>query len=865
MSDYRPRTPPPGDPYARIEELEHQVRELSGLVSRMIDDRVHPREAEAPSELDANPEQLEFHEDHPGFTEIMESLGHRLGQALGGEDGEPLEYRVGAIWLTRIAALLIMTVVALGFALTLRDAGLHPWQKILAGYGLAAAGIAYGVYARGRYDVLAQTMLGSGLAVFYFTTYAAGFVADARLTDRPVIGVAALAVALTLVMGVIHYRRSQSAAGIALFLIFYTVVLSMRGSPSLTEVMYAFGTCGVLAVAALVFHLRHRWLSFTWAALAATYATYLFFFEAKPPALDLSDQQYFWLSNGMLAFIYVLFSTACVTDARRTGEYRRTVGPVSGVNSFLFFTLTWFSIRDVYPAYEWLFRLGFGGLLLSFAVYAHVSGPRLNYLFQIFIAKAVILFTLAMQSYLSHEWLHVALAVECLGLAFSYKRSGLVIFKLMGLALLGAILLGAIASVRISGEIALPGGPVPANWFVCVGTALVLSLVAGFYEHFVRRVPPERRTVRGQWFLADGAFDLRSTTVAMLHAASAAVILMVITIIDLGESRYLPFILAGESVAVVLWGLMLRTPQIDVAGVLLLASSHMTYHTFLFMGREGFGAYAWFVPMTIGIAVMTYIGGFLWERYLTRIEGGTDFEHDLLAGIPYLASTLMLVTLVTREMPPHFAAVTLNVIAVALMLISAVTRLTGIRASGILALALGTAHFYREMYNFSDPLALKPWFFASLIGVLLTFLATERLVMLWGRGQREVHDSTPDFVRTLLVVVASLLGVLALWEWAPADRLTLYLLGLSLAAMAFGVAVGESRYRWASIAVYFLALLRAYIYDLPSLPATYRFLSFVGLCIPLVIISWGYSRYRARTLSELRDGPTNQGRHGQQA
>lgn len=867
MPDDRPDIPTSNDPYSRIEELEQQVRELSGLVSRMIDQQVHPADNESPEQLQTNPDQLELHdEDHdPGLSDLVHSLGHRIGQALGGEEGESLESRIGGIWLTRIAAVLMMTVVALGFALTIRDAGLGAWQKIGAGYGVAVAGIAYGLFSRARQDVLAQTALGCGLAVFYFTTYATGFITDMQLIPDPRVGVAVLAVALLLVMAAIHVRRSQGAAGITLFLIFYTVVLSMRGSPLLSEVMYAFGTCAVLAIAALIFHLQHRWLTFTWGALIATHLTYLFFFKAKPPDLGLTDEQYFWLSNGTLAFIYILFSTACVTDARRTGEYRRTVGPMCGVNSFLFFTLTWFAIRDVYPEYEWAFRLGFAALLVAFAAYAHLSGPRLNYLFQIFVAKALILFTLALQAYLSHEWLLVAMALECLGLGLSYQRSGLVVFKLMGLILLSITFAGAIVSVRIPGEVAVFNWRVPANWFVCVGAPFVFTLVAAFYEHFVRRVPPEKRVVKGQWFLADGVFDIRSTTVAMVHAAAAAIILMVVTIIELGESPHLPYILAGESIALVAWGLVLRTPQIDVAGVLLLAASHMTYHTFLLIDHQGFGTYDYFVHLTVGIALLTYLGGFLWERYLSRIEGGTDLEHDLLAGIPYLAATLMLVTLVTRQLEPHFAALVLNLIAVGLMLVSAIAKLTGIRASGVLALALGTALFYREMYNFSDPLALKTHFFATLIGLLITFTATERLVLAWGRGQNEVHDSTPDFVRSLLVIVASLLGVLALWEWSPPHRLSLYLLGLSLGAMVIGVIFGESRYRWAAIVIYFIALLRAYGYDLPSLSPPYRFVSFVGLCIPLLVISWGYSRYRARTLRELHTGQQPDDSHGQKA
>jgi uncharacterized membrane protein len=109
------------------------------------------------------------------------------------------------------------------------------------------------------------------------------------------------------------------------------------------------------------------------------------------------------------------------------------------------------------------------------------------------------------------------------------------------------------------------------------------------------------------------------------------------------------------------------------------------------------------------------------------------------------------------------------------------------------------------------------------------------------------------------VTLAAALGLVGSLTWAPPEQLTLYWLGHAVAGMALGVAFREGRYRWAALAVYFVAIVRAYSYDLTELSPLYQFLSFAALCVPLLVISWGYSYYRLRTLRRLRarrgDGP----------
>ena len=834
----------PPDPHKRIEELEAHVQELRVLVEDLLA-RGGAGPGYSPHEGDEAAGLVE-----PEKPRLVDGLRDGVAKALGGEAGEPLESRVGGIWLSRIAAVIAMTAIVLGGSSAFNDHALSAIQKVAIGYGLAAISIAYGLVSKKTKDLFPQTMLGSGLAILYFTTYAAFFFDSARVFHQQVFAIPVLTACLVLLAAVCHIRRSETSAGISLFLIYYTVALSLDGGLDTGDVYYAMATCLVVSILALAFHLTHRWMFFTWGALIATHLTYIYFFLRRPEGLALTDTEYFWVSNGFLTLSYALFSIACITDARKTGEYRKTVAPMAGVNSFVYFVLTWLAIRDHYADQEWAFRLCFAVALGIFAFYAHASRAPRNYLYQVFIAKTVLMFTLALQAYLSHEWLLVAMAIECLGLGFSYKRSGTVIFKALGLGLLLLTFIGCIAMTRVAGEVTLPGYVMPAKWFTGIAVSCVFALVAWYYDHFVKRLSARKRTEKVQRILADTPLDLRSTTVAMLHAAAAAIILLVLTILDQGGSPGLPFLLAAESVLMAIGGFLLRTAQVEVASVLLLIAAHVCYHLVLALDRSDFEAQEGYRMYTVMVAVFTYFGGYLWERYLRRFNHGRPWEHHALAAVPYLAGTLMLATLMVRSLERVQVPAGMALLGMGLMLTAALTLLPALRSSSLLALAFGAWYLYRGVYTFHAPLTAEPGYEAMLAVFLLGFAGSERLLAMG--ADRDLNP--PAALRTCVVGAAALLGGVALWEWAPEPRLTFYLLGLAMVSMGMGVALRERRYRWAALAVYFAAIGRAYYYDLNNLTPLMQFLSFAALCVPLLIISWGYSRYRVRTLRRLKTG-----------
>jgi len=832
------------DSEQRIHELERQVEELQGLVQGLIADR------------DAHGKRRHRrHRDKPPRPKLRDHMRQGVQKALKGEAGDTLETRIGAIWLSRTAVVLLMTAIVLGARYTV-SADIGPIQKLAIVYAASALALGYGWLRWGTPDLFAQTLLGTGLAGNYYATYAAFFVDGMRVSDSHWPAIPLLAGCFVVLVSVCHRRQSQSVAGLAMFLVYYTVVASCMGGQDAASVYYALATCSALAVVASVFHARHRWLLFTWAALIATYLTHMFYFVGKPAGLDIAPHDYFWLSNGFLAVCFIAFSVVCILDAHKTGEYRRKVAPLSGTNSAVFLTLTWLAVRENYLEQEWLFRLGLAALLLMFAAAAQATGPKRNYLFQIFLAKAVIMFTLALQAYFSGDKLMVALAIESLALAFSYKRSGLVSFKAMGLILLLSTFVGCMFHLKTPGTVSALSVSIPANWLCCAGAAAVFVVVAWFYEHFVRKTRPEDRVTHSQWFLADTVLDIHSGTAALLYAAAAAIILLTLTIIDLGTAPHLPFVLAGIAAIMTLAGIVLKTSPVDFGGILLLVAAHVCYHALILLKIPGFEQQPHYAAYTILVALFTYAGAYLMERYLKRIRGGREWAHHVVAAIPYLAATLLLTTLSGRVLSGVTLPLAQNVLGVGILLAGAVTAYPAVKASGLFALGIGTWTLYQGLSSPSQPYFQKESFLTYFVLILLTYALAERLFVTLQRQER-VPSTLENRLRTMLVCAGAALGIYGLDLYSSSEYLTLSWLALAVITVGLGAVFQEIRYRWTALALFCLITIRAFAIDLRLLSLEYAFLSFAVVAAAFLVITWLYSRYRQKQVSSKTSGTTD--------
>ena len=139
------------------------------------------------------------------------------------------EVRLGAWWATRIGAALAVTgVVFLGVYVS---RGASPWVRLAEVLAVTAVVIAAGARLERRVPRFGQVLIGAGLALAYFTAFAAYGVAPMKVTDRGGIAIAAQLAVVALVLAVAWRRDSSVVASMAVALGHLTAFISLRVGP----------------------------------------------------------------------------------------------------------------------------------------------------------------------------------------------------------------------------------------------------------------------------------------------------------------------------------------------------------------------------------------------------------------------------------------------------------------------------------------------------------------------------------------------------------------------------------------------------------------------------------------------------------
>lgn len=176
---------------------------------------------------------------------------------------EELETKLGTYWLSRLGIVSLITGAAL--LVVTHFAALGPIARVAAGYALAAAVAFAGRVLARRQQALGDIVFGGGLAIAYFVTYALHFVGALRVIDSAPIGMALLAVVIAAIVFTAHRMKSETVAGVALFLGLHTGVVSTELSLFATTLL-ACGAGFFLAV--------NRWVIVPLSTVVAVYTTH---------------------------------------------------------------------------------------------------------------------------------------------------------------------------------------------------------------------------------------------------------------------------------------------------------------------------------------------------------------------------------------------------------------------------------------------------------------------------------------------------------------------------------------------------------------------------------------------------------------
>lgn len=219
---------------------------------------------------------------------------------------------VGASWLNRIGALVLVIGIALflGYSLT----HLGPLGKVAIGLTAGIAMLLGGVALRSsqRYGNFATSLAGGGWSAIYFTVYASHALEPARVIADPVIGgIALLAVSAGMILHAISYE-SETATALAFVFGFAALNVSpLTGFSIFAAVLLALSVL-------LLAHLR-RWFRLAIAGVVLAYLTFIL-------RRDASGAYALWA----LWIQWFAFESFDIVDATRRG-------PDRGISRSLFF------------------------------------------------------------------------------------------------------------------------------------------------------------------------------------------------------------------------------------------------------------------------------------------------------------------------------------------------------------------------------------------------------------------------------------------------------------------------------------------------------------------------------------------------
>jgi uncharacterized membrane protein len=316
-------------------------------------------------------------------TRPTASAPARLAQQLD-ESAAQLETKLGTYWLSRIGIVSLITGTAL---LILTYFGqLGPVLRVALGYLIAAALLWTGRWFARRHALFGNVIFGGGLAIAYFVTYALHFVRPMQIISSEPVGVALVGAAIAAIVLAAHRMKSETVAGIALFLGLHTGLLT-----HVTALTLVCTT--MLAIGAVFFLAANRWVIVPISCVVAVYSTHASWALGASSAVATPA-----LSVAFLCVDFLLFSSASLIhpDIRL-----RSLAALALLNWLGMLSLAAYALRDL--PHDWLF-----GFLCAFAV-AHVALAalaRVRNTSRVFVA------------------LHLALAIITLALALPVQLDG---------------------------------------------------------------------------------------------------------------------------------------------------------------------------------------------------------------------------------------------------------------------------------------------------------------------------------------------------------------------------------------------------------------------------------------------------------
>jgi hypothetical protein len=824
--------------------------------------------------------------------------------------------RLGTYWLVRIGIVMLLTgLVFFGsYAYQNYIGKLGAGGKVYLLYLASAVLLGSGGWwqrktAKESLRNYAQVLFAGGLALVYFTTYAAHHFSNLRVIESSLAdGLLLLGIAAGMVW-IANARKSEVLALFAVLLAYYTSVITAVG-------LFTLYSNLVLTAAAVFFLVRNRWAALSFASLLATYAAYGFwrFFNGS---------QWHWapeegLTTGLcfLAAYWLLF-TAGVFLSKHETFARENRASFLTINNGTFFGLFLLTMFQVHHGGFWKFALIYGATLLALAELARRVLPTEPMAKNAYLIQGLLLATAGFITKYSGLELALILATESVALLLAgQQRKNRILLASAYIAALLAVGWG-MDGLRLN--------ETPGLW---LGIGLGAIMMFNTFLAHRATLPANQVLVRPQ----PGFFTVLALAIWLAATYNNT------------NREHFPVVMAGEALLLTISIYFFRVREVALLGqgYLLLAQA-----AWLFQSAFGTNANlpAWnpllllAVTLTLShwwqkqrvLQVRSELSLFWQGAYALAIMGMLYFWLNPLVKSPgWLALTSLLAVAITAygvlthawmlaAFGQLFAVVSGAQFVWQLLENTTTWRFPLASIAALVALSLGTAYWFTR-HPLTGPQVRQPllhlaqiyrwvavgmsvwwicryipareciWLLAllgagffvlaglwrnaeallvsgsyTLVGLVLFWLplletqtvyVPNLLVILLLLGQRQMARRLPGRYPLEPVVHAAVItiGGLSLWlflsrwvlEKASGFYLTASWSALALVLFTTGILLRERVYRWLGLGVLACALGRVVIFDVWKLETLNRILSFLALGVVLLVLGFIYNRHQEK-------------------
>ncbi|MDQ6632040.1 MAG: DUF2339 domain-containing protein [Verrucomicrobiota bacterium] len=824
------------------------------------------------------------------------------------------EMRLGTYWLVRAGIVLLLTGMAFFARYAYQNYIPHfgPLGKLILMYLGSGALLGTGIFLqrkKGQEPLrnYGQVLFAGGLAMIYFTTYAAHHVPNLRLISSPILDGALLLAWTGFIVWVADRKKSEVLALFAIGLAYYTSIITSIG-------LFTLYSNLVLTGAAVFFLLRNRWTTLSMASLIATYIAFVFWrFHSGEGWMWSSRVDDLWKGNLFLAGYWIIFTASTFLSKPDKSENYRA--PFLTLNNGAFFALVLLSMMRYQQGNFWKFSAGFGAVLLVLAAVAKRVLPEEPSLKNSYTTQGLLLVTLAIISYFTGLRLALVLATESVAL-FVIGTARKNIFLIAGAYITAALAVALGLSVLNQQPEILSGTfigalllfnafwahrncpaddaknvmrPKPAyfsllaliiwaatTWQNCPREWLAPTLAMGAavltLSIYFLRLPEVTIFSQGYLFLAQAVWLVENATHSHpTHGLNPGVVIAV----TVGLSHWWQrqkllvftddvrnFLLGLYALAVTgvlfFWLEPLFSPQMWLAVACLLAIALALY---------GLATKLWPLAITAQLFVLVS----LWSFESEIFSGNLAWYIALVPIATLLLFGSMIVKRAFCEMKMPASVITLARIYRCIALIMSLAwihqyipqaeQFWVVMLVGTALFALAAKLQNRETFLFSGV------FFVVGLGIFLFHCMERSTIFHWPnlvalfippvlqqlakrRPARFSFVTTDLHIATICASAVTFWIYLSRWMILTSASTHLFLTAswaiFALILFIAGLLLKERVYRWLGLAVLACAVTRVFFFDIWKLETIYRILSFIALGLVLLVLGFLYNKYQEK-------------------